>query len=95
MQQNKEIVLAQLYGRKIATLKQFHLCFTLQLWNALSTVKRPVYSDTTRHQIELSCVAIDTLIDATQLSSTIGNATDPVEAYSQSARSIYRSVELS
>jgi len=40
----------------------------------------------------LSCVAIDTLTDATQLSPTIGNANDPVEAYSQSARS--RSVEL-
>ena len=41
----------------------------------------------------LSYVAIDTLTDATQLSPTIGNATDPVVAYNQSARS--RSVELS
>jgi len=49
--------------------------------------------NSTRRQVELSCVAIDTLTDATQLSPTIGNATDPVEAYSQSARS--RSVELS
>ena len=48
---------------------------------------RPVYSDTTQLDVELSCVAIDTLIDATQLSPTIGNATDPVAAYSQSARS--------
>ena len=29
--------------------------------------------------VELSCVAIGTLTDATQLSPTIGNATDPVE----------------
>ena len=29
--------------------------------------------------VELSCVAIDTLTDATQLSPTIGNGTDPVE----------------
>ena len=43
--------------------------------------------------VELSCVAIDTLTDAIQLSPAIGNATDPVAAYSQSARS--RSVELS
>ena len=43
--------------------------------------------------VEFSCVAIDTLTDATQLSPAIGNATDPVAAYSQSARS--RSVELS
>ena len=41
----------------------------------------------------MSCVAIDNLTDATQLSPTIGNATDSVAAYSQSARS--RSVELS
>jgi len=27
----------------------------------------------------LSCIAIDTLIDATQLSPMIGTATDPVE----------------
>jgi len=31
-----------------------------------------------------SCVAIDTLTDATQLSPAIGNATGPVAAYSQS-----------
>ena len=37
--------------------------------------------------VELSCVAIDTTTDATQLSPAIGNATDPVAAYSQSARS--------
>jgi len=43
--------------------------------------------------VELNCVAIDTLTDATQLSPTIGNGTDPVAAYSQSARS--RLVELS
>ena len=49
--------------------------------------------NSTRRRVELSCVAIDTLTDAIQLSPTIGNATDPVEAYSQSARS--RSVELS
>jgi len=30
-------------------------------------------------RVELSCVAIDTLTDVTQLSLTIGNATDPVE----------------
>ena len=59
---------------------------------------RGVYSDTTQLDVELSsvqlsCVAIDTLSDATQLSPAIGNATDPVAAYSQSARS--RSVELS
>jgi len=46
--------------------------------------------------VELSCVAIDTLTDATQLSPAIGNATDPVAAYSQSARSkSVPSVELS
>jgi len=49
--------------------------------------------NSTSSGVELSCVAIDTLTDATQLSPTIGNATDPVAAYSQSARS--RSVELS
>jgi len=49
--------------------------------------------NSTRRRVELSCVAIDTLADATQLSPTIGSATDPVDAYSQSARS--RSVELS
>ena len=54
---------------------------------------RPVYSDTTQLDVELSCVVIDTLTDATQLSPAIGNVTDPVEAYSLSARS--RSVELS
>ena len=43
--------------------------------------------------VEFSCVAIDTLTDVTQLSPAIGNATDPVAAYSQSARS--RSAELS
>ena len=43
--------------------------------------------------VELSCVAIDTLTDATQLSPAIGNANDPVAAFSQSARS--RSDELS
>jgi len=36
---------------------------------------------------------MDTLTNATQLSPTIGNATDPVAAYSQSAGS--RSVEFS
>jgi len=35
--------------------------------------------NSTRRRVELSCVAIDTLTDATQLSPTIGNATDPVE----------------
>ena len=45
---------------------------------------RPVYSDATQLNstsswVELSCVTIDTLTDATQLSPTIGNATDPVE----------------
>jgi len=35
--------------------------------------------NSTSSSVELSCVAIDTLIDATQLSPTIGNATDPVE----------------
>ena len=59
---------------------------------------RPIYSDTTQldvelSSVELSCVAIDTLTDATQLSPAIGNATDLVAAYSQSARST--SVELS
>ena len=62
---------------------------------------RGVYSDTTQlnstgrrvDSVELSCVAIDTLTDVTQLSPAIGNATDPVSAYSQSVRS--RSVELS
>jgi len=59
---------------------------------------RPVYSDATQLNstsswVQLSCVAIDTLTDATQLSPAIGNATDPVAVYSQSARS--RSVELS
>jgi len=49
--------------------------------------------NSTRRRVELSCVAIDTFTDATQLSPTIGNATDPVAAYSQSARS--RSVKLS
>jgi len=43
--------------------------------------------------VELSCVAVDTLTDATELSPTIGNATDPFAAYSQSARN--RAVELS
>ena len=63
-----------------------------------NSLLRPIYSDTTQLNstssgVELSCVAIDILTDATQLSLTIGNATDPVVAYSQSARS--RSVELS
>ena len=49
--------------------------------------------NSTRRQVEFSSVAIDTLNDATQLSRTIGNATDPVAAYIRSARS--RSVELS
>ena len=49
--------------------------------------------NSTRRRVELSWVAIDTLTDATQLSPTIADATDPVEAYSQSARS--RPVELS
>jgi len=49
--------------------------------------------NSTRRRVELSCVAIDTLTDATPLSPAIGNATDLVAAYSQSARS--RSVELS
>ena len=45
---------------------------------------RPVYSDATQLNstsswVELSCVTIDTLTDATQLSPTIGNATNPVE----------------
>jgi len=35
--------------------------------------------NSTRRRVELSCVATDTLTDATQLSPTIGNATDPVE----------------
>ena len=35
--------------------------------------------NSTQLDVELSCVAIDTLTDATQLSPTIGNATDPVE----------------
>ena len=35
--------------------------------------------NSTRRRVELSCVTIDTLTDATQLSPTIGNATDPVE----------------
>ena len=42
---------------------------------------RPVHSDATQLNstsswVELSCVAIDTLTDATQLSPTIGNATE-------------------
>jgi len=49
--------------------------------------------NSTRRRVELSSVAIDTLTDATQLSPTIGNATDQVAAYGQSTRS--RSVELS
>ena len=57
----------------------------------------PVYSDRTRlnstSSTNLIIKIIDTLADATQLSPTIGNANDPVEAYSQSART--RSVELS
>jgi len=64
----------------------------------LRVTLRPIYSDATQldvelSSVELSCVAIDTLTDATQLSPAISNATDPVAAYSQSARS--RSVELS
>ena len=67
-------------------------------WAWLRTCWRPVYSETTQLNstssgVELSCIAIDTLTDATQMSPTIGNATDPVAAYSHSARS--RSVELS
>ena len=39
----------------------------------------PTQLNSTRRRVELSCVAIDTLTDATQLSPTIGNATGPVE----------------
>jgi len=39
----------------------------------------PTQLNSIRRQVELSCLAIDTLTDATQLSLTIGNATDPVE----------------
>ena len=50
----------------------------------MHVVLRPVYSDTTQlnstsNWVELSRIARDTLTDATQLSPTIGNATDPVE----------------
>jgi len=63
-----------------------------------STRKGPFIAtqlNSTQLDVELSSVefAIDTTTDATQLSPTIGNATDPVAAYSQLARS--RSVELS
>jgi len=43
--------------------------------NTLKQTRR----NSTQLDVELSCVAIDTLTDATQLSPTIGNATDPVE----------------
>jgi len=39
------------------------------------------FADATPLDVKLSCVAIDTLTDATQLSPTIGNATDPVEQH--------------
>jgi len=39
----------------------------------------PTQLNSPRHRVELSCVGIDTLTDATQLSPTIGNAIDPVE----------------
>ena len=42
--------------------------------------------DATPLDVELSCVAIDTLTDATQLSQTIANATDPVEQRTASQR---------
>jgi len=48
----------------------------------LCTTKGPFIAtqlNSTSSWDELSCVAMDTLTDATQLSPTIGNATDPVE----------------
>jgi len=49
-------------------------------------ILRPVYSDatqlnSTRRRVKLSCVAIDTLTDATQLSLMIGNATEGFGRY--------------
>jgi len=35
--------------------------------------------NSTRRRVELSCVTVDTLTDATLLPPTIDNATDPVE----------------
>ena len=52
---------------------------------------RPVYSDATQLKSTSSCVAIDTLTDATQLSPTIGNATDPVEQRTANQREVGQS----
>jgi len=49
----------------------------------------------TQLDVELSCIAIDTLTDATQLSARIGNATDPAEQRTANQREAGRSVELS
>jgi len=50
--------------------------------------------NSTRRRVELSCVAIDTLTDATQLSPTIGNATDPVEQCTANQREAYNYLQL-
>jgi len=55
---------------------------------------RPVYSDATQLHSTSSCVAIDTLTDATQLSPAIGNATDPVEQRTANQRGAGQSSQV-
>ena len=75
------------------------VCHALEWWSSkspfIATQVNSTQLDVELSSVELSCVAIDTLTDATQLSSAIGNAADPVAAYSQSARSRVSRVELS
>jgi len=60
----------------------------LRQWVAIDTLP-------TQLDVELSCVAIDTLTDTTQLSPTIGNATDPVEQRTANQREAGQSTESS
>ena len=55
---------------------------------------RPVYSDATQLHSTSSCVAIDILTDATQLSPAIGNATDPVEQRTANQRGAGQSSQV-
>jgi len=79
--------------RNLSTLFDKNAYSTRPIGPFIATQLNSTQLDIELNSVELSCVAIDTLTDATQLSPAIGNASDPVAAYSQSARS--RSVELS
>jgi len=57
------------------TFGEFFLILNLDLVSKGPFIATQLNS--TELDVELSCVAIDTLTDATQLSPTIGNATDP------------------